>query len=37
MANDPITAVVMKSLGNCMHQEGRKGGEKPRYVIRLSV
>ena len=29
MENDPITALVMKSLRNCMHQEGRNGGEKP--------
>ena len=29
MENDPMTALVMKSLRNCMHQEGRNGGEKP--------
>ena len=29
MENDPITALVMKSLRNCMRQEGRNGGEKP--------
>ena len=29
MENDPITALVMKSLRNFMHQEGGNGGEKP--------
>ena len=34
MEDDPITAVVMKSLRNCMNQEGRNGGEILGYGIR---